>query len=90
MKNICGVSIFKIYTQQQNKWEAKCVFVANILPPTNVLSPGYGRIYKIIIGPTKNRKQYEVKIGEFPYLQLHKICVNDDRLIGCTWQVGAS
>jgi len=59
MKNIRHVSIFKIFTQQQNKWEAQCVVMANILPPTNVPSPRYGRIYKIILGPTKNRKQYE-------------------------------
>ncbi len=47
-KNICHVSIFKISNQQQNKWEVGHVLLVNILPPTNVPSPRYGRIYKII------------------------------------------
>jgi len=36
-KNICHPSIFKISTQQYNKWEAEHVCLAQILPPTNVL-----------------------------------------------------
>ncbi len=51
---------FKIFIQQQNKWEVRRVFLATILPPTNVPSFDYGKIYKIILGPTKNHKQYEV------------------------------
>jgi hypothetical protein len=65
-KNIHHVSIFKIFTQQQNKWEVGCVLLANILPPTNVPSPRYGSIYIIISSPIGNHKQYEVIIGNFP------------------------
>ncbi len=65
-KNIHCASIFKISTQQQNKWEAGPIILVNILQPTNVPFPGYGKIYKIILGPTENCKQYEVIIGNFP------------------------
>ncbi len=39
--------------------------MANTLPPTNVPSPKYGTIYKVISGPIKNCKQHEVTIGNF-------------------------
>jgi hypothetical protein len=65
-KNICHALVFKFFTQQQNKWEAGRVLLANILPPTNVTSPTYGRIYIIILGPIKNCKQYEIIINNFP------------------------
>jgi hypothetical protein len=47
-KNIYHALVFKIFTQQQNKWEAGHVLLANILPPTNVTFPKYGKIYIII------------------------------------------
>ncbi len=64
-KNICHASIFKIFIQQQNKCEAKCVLLANILPPTNVPSLKYGGIYIIILGPIEKCKQYKVIINNF-------------------------
>jgi hypothetical protein len=64
-KFFCHALVFKISTQQQNKREAERVFLENILPPTNVPSLGYGRIYRIISCPTENCKQYEVTIGNF-------------------------
>jgi hypothetical protein len=62
----CHALVFKIFTQQQNKWKARCILLANILPPTNVIFPKHGKIYIIILGPIENRKQYEVKIDNFP------------------------
>jgi hypothetical protein len=55
-KNIYRALVFKIFTQQQNKWEARHVLLANILPPTNVIFPKYGKIYIIISGPIGNCK----------------------------------
>jgi len=55
-KNICRASIFKISTQRQNKWKAGHVLLTNILPPTNVPSLRYGRIYRIILGPIEYHK----------------------------------
>jgi hypothetical protein len=62
---MCHDLVFKISIQQQNKWKVKHVLLSNILPPTNVPSPKYGRMYKIILSPIENRKQYEVTIGNF-------------------------
>jgi hypothetical protein len=65
-EKICHALIFKIFTQQQNKWKVGRVLLANILPPTNVIFPKHGKLYIIILGPIENRKQYEVKIDNFP------------------------
>jgi hypothetical protein len=65
-KSICCPSIFKISTQQQNKWEVGHVFVTRILPPTKIPTFEYGPIYYTILGPIKFCKQYEVTIGNFP------------------------
>jgi hypothetical protein len=64
-KNIHCASIFKISTQQQNKWEIRHVLLANILLPTNVPSFKYGKICRITLGQIENHKQYEVAIGNF-------------------------
>ncbi len=71
-KNMRCLSIFKISTQQQNKWKVGCVLVTEILLPTNIPTLGYGWIYHIISSSIANHKQYEVMVGKFPTC----ICIN--------------
>jgi hypothetical protein len=70
-KNIRCPSIFKISTQQQNKWKVGHVLVTQISLPTSIPTLGYGWIYHIISSSIENYIQYEVMVGKF----LACICV---------------
>ncbi len=67
-KNSCNDAIiqcpktFKLFNQQQNKWEDGCALQVIVLPPTWSLPPMYGLIYNITSNVPQNLKQYEIII----------------------------
>jgi hypothetical protein len=71
-KNIRCPFVFKISTQQQNKWKVGHVLVTQMLLPINIPIFGYGWIYHIISSLIENHKQYQVMVGKFPTC----ICIN--------------
>jgi hypothetical protein len=64
-KKIHHPNTFKLSILQENKWEVGRTFEATRLTPSNIPPPGYGQIYRLLLGSLDNRKQYEVTINDY-------------------------
>jgi hypothetical protein len=56
---------FKMSNLHYNWWEGGRLLIATINPPLEVPLPWYEWIYKMLFGQNRNKKQYEVIIGNF-------------------------
>ncbi len=55
-KKVSCLDILKLSIMQANKWEVGRTLEATLLTPSNIPPLGYGWIYNLLLGPTKNCK----------------------------------
>jgi hypothetical protein len=49
--------------EQYNQWEVSWFLVGTFQPPLDVLTPGYGQIYKILCGKVAIRQNMKLHLG---------------------------
>jgi hypothetical protein len=64
-KCICCPNTLKLSILQENKWEVGQILETTLLTPSNIPHLRYGWIYRLLLGPLENCKQYEVMIRDY-------------------------
>jgi hypothetical protein len=72
--------MLKLSMQQTNRWEARKVLEVAVLPPIEILAPGYDKIYIISFSPPLNTKQHMVTIINI----LAYTCVDFISMMACS------
>jgi hypothetical protein len=75
---------FKLSNPHYNLWEASWLFEVTINSPLKVSPPEYGWTHKILFCQNRNKKQYEVTIGNFPTCTCLNFVTMMSNLLG--WQ----